>query len=148
MVFLAVCAFLLALAAPSFQQPGYVDGLVGNINQGNCYDRCYSAYQVNPNRYLVTGCNCVQYDFTQGPIGGPVKGQPIREGHCGYLSATCRANPGDYNTVVRFTFDYQLQNCVKVSVYSSCSYQVGVSSNIFPSQQECLRTCQAIKGGY
>ncbi|XP_059155004.1 uncharacterized protein LOC131940415 [Physella acuta] len=129
MAIIALLGFMLLLVAPSFQQPG------------NCYDRCLSAYQRNPNGYFVAGCNCNQYDFINGgQIGGGHNGG-IR-GNCGYLAPNCRANPGEYNAVYRYTYDTQLKTCVKVFVYNSCASSYGVASNVFLTQLECSQACE------
>ncbi|KAH9513774.1 hypothetical protein Btru_042081 [Bulinus truncatus] len=132
----------MLLVVPSFQQPsgGYIGGLVGNINQGNCYNRCYSAYQKNPNNYLVNGCVCTQYQFTGV--------DPNARNVCGYLDNTCLANQGEYDSVFAYTFDLTSQRCQKVSVYNRCVGSHGVSSNIFQTLQECTRSCEFVNRRY
>ncbi|XP_059154998.1 uncharacterized protein LOC131940410 [Physella acuta] len=40
----------------------FISGLAGNVNYGNCYDRCYTAHRINQNH--VAGCECGQFDYT------------------------------------------------------------------------------------
>ncbi|CAL1535704.1 unnamed protein product [Lymnaea stagnalis] len=147
MAFIALLASVLVLAVPTFQQPqgGYVGGLIDTIQPGNCYDRCYLAYQKNPSSYFVSGCVCNQYNF---PGNGPIGGGPIGggNGNCGYLAANCRASPGEYNAVFAYTFDTNTQACVKVSVYNTCVNGYGASSNIFQTLQACNVACNYNKG--
>ncbi|XP_059155001.1 uncharacterized protein LOC131940412 [Physella acuta] len=143
MAITALIGLVLLCVAPSFQQPGFKGG---PINHGNCYDRCLSAYQRNPNAYFVAGCICNQYDFKNGvPIdGGHIGGGHIGgiRGNCGYLAPNCRASPGEYNAVYRYTYDNQLKTCVKVFVYNSCASSYGVASNFFLTQLECSQACE------
>ncbi|XP_059155003.1 uncharacterized protein LOC131940414 [Physella acuta] len=133
MAIIALLGVVLLLVAPSFQQPG---------GPNNCYDRCLSAFRRNPNAYFVSGCNCNQYDFKNGiPVDDARIGGGIR-GNCGYLAPNCRASPGEYNAVYRYTYDNQLKTCVKVFVYNSCASSYGVASNVFLTQLECSQACE------
>ncbi|XP_059155005.1 uncharacterized protein LOC131940416 [Physella acuta] len=118
MTSIAIIALMLVLVAPSFQQPrGDYRGGDGN-HHGN----------------------------GGGPVGGGHRDGDGRRGgnrgNCGYLAPNCRANPGDYNAVFRYTYDRKSLVCNKVSVINSCAFNYGPGSNVFETLLDCSQACE------
>ncbi|KAK6998053.1 cold and drought-regulated protein CORA-like isoform X2 [Biomphalaria glabrata] len=159
MAFKAVLTFLLVLATSSLQESnrrrggshnqgvysghGGHGGLGEPNNQGNCYQRCYSAYQVNASNYFVAGCVCSQYNFPESVGGGPSNHGSSPFNICGYIDHTCRASPSEYDTEYAYSYDSGTKTCLKIRVYSKCVNGYSSQSNIFQSQQACSTTCEA-----
>ncbi|XP_055878229.1 uncharacterized protein LOC106077210 [Biomphalaria glabrata] len=137
MTLLGLLFIIFELVVPPLQQPNavHIGELLKSLYQGNCYERCRSAYQTNPDSLMVNGCICSQYKF--------VGMSSSTTNTCGYLNVTCLTDPGHHDIVNAFSFDLRRLRCQKVVVYARCAVSYGVASNIFQTFQECSRLCES-----